>query len=343
MSLQHLCIRRKKGFTLVELLVVIAIIGILIGMLLPAVQQVREAARRTECGNRIRQLGLACHNFESSRMRLPAGGTNNAAPFGTGAVSPGGHSWMAAVTPFLELSAISDQCRFNEQEYDAQEIIDTLAQTLVPTFKCPSSPLEEFTANRNLPGMIADYVAISGHIGGFGGLEGPESSSEVQDGQFRDTFGIIAQNGVFFNNSEIGFEDIFDGTSNTLIISEISDFIFIGPGEGRGYRPGGRGEQTNENSVGWHAGWQTNTSPDYLLNCTTLRYLNNPGESLLFSPEPNDGVHFRGYNAPLRSAHPGGVQALMGDASIRFLQDSVSLTILAQLANRNDGLPVGDF
>ena len=325
--------RRPRGFTLVELLVVIAIIGILIGMLLPAVQQVREAARRIECGNKIRQIGLACHNYESSFMTFPPGGTNLAAPFGSGAATPGGHSWMGALLPFIELETIWDQAGFGEVSYTNTSMVATLSNELVPAFKCPSSPLEEFSGNVTIPAMIADYVAISGHAGGLGGLDGPTGAVAP----FSDQNGIKAENGVFFQNSEVEIGSISDGTTNTMLVSEVGDFIFVGANEPRDYRPGGIGEASNENGPGFHAGWQTNTNPDNLYNCTTLRYIVNPGPGFSFSTGPDDGVHFRGYNAPLRSSHTGGVQVLLGDASVQFVADSISLTTLAQLANKSDG------
>ena len=332
-------IRRHKGFTLVELLVVIAIIGILIGMLLPAVQSVREAARRIECGNKLRQMGVACHNYESSFMKFPPGGTNLAAPFGSGAVSPGGYSWMGAIFPFIELGTIWDQAGFDRVPYNDDLMISTLANELVPAFKCPSSPLETFSRNMVIPGMISDYIAISGHVGQLGGVDGPTSSQSP----FSNSRGIIAQNGVFYNNSETTMADIKDGTTNTMLVSEVSDFIYIGPNEPRGYRPGGRGEATNENGPGFHGGWQTNTSPDNLYNCTTLRYIVNPGRAFTFSTGSQDGVHFRGYNTPLRSSHPGGLQVLLGDASLQFVNENISLTTLARLANVCDGQVPDEF
>jgi len=312
----------KPAFTLVELLVVIAIIGILIGMLLPAVQQVREAARRIECANKVRQIGIACHNYASTFNNLP-----------------GGHSWMGAILPFIELQTIFDQAGFGDVPFDDSLMVSTLSETLVPAFKCPSSPLEEFSGNRTIPAMIADYVAISGNSGGLGGVDGPTSSVAP----FSDVNGILAQNGVFFQNSEIDFASITDGSTNTMLVSEVSDFIFISPTEPRDFRPGGIGNASNENGPGFHAGWQTTNTPNSLYNCTTLRYIINPGSSLTFSTDASDGVHFRGYNSPLRSSHPGGVQMLLGDASVRFVSDSIALTTLAQLANRSDGLVLNEF
>lgn len=334
----------RRGFTLVELLVVIAIIGILIGMLLPAVQQVREAARRVECGNKLRQLVLACHNFESGNMRFPPGGSNSIEFPSGDTTSPGGHSWMAYLLPFLEQANLWEAADFRNRTYN--QMIDVLGNQSLPIFKCPSSPLDEFTLNLGTMAMVSDYIAIAGNTGDMSPIvPGPMSSSETTPGEWSDNRGIISQTGVFYNNSKTTFGSLSDGSSNTMFISEVSDFIYIAGSNGpetRDYRPGGRGEASNENGPGFHAGWQINTSPDSLYNCTSLRYLINPRSSVTWTTDSTDGVHFRGYNTPIRSAHPGGVQAALGDGSVQFVDDSISLTTIAQLANRGDGVPLAE-
>ena len=169
---------KKSGFTLVELLVVIAIIGILIGMLLPAVQSVRAAARRIACANNMRQSGIATLNYESAHMRFPPGGSDNSAPFGPGRSTPGGFSWMAYLMVFQEQNNLWDAADFRTKSYN--QMIVQLEDTLVPVYKCPSSPLPVFTENVKSKAMVADYVGICGNVGGFGGLEGPTQS----DGSF---------------------------------------------------------------------------------------------------------------------------------------------------------------
>ena len=334
--------RTKSGFTLVELLVVIAIIGILIGMLLPAVQVVREAARRIECGNKVKQMVLACHNFESSNMRFPPGGSNTIAFPGGAPSDPGGHSWMAFLLPFVEQENLWDAADFNNTTYN--RMINVLGNQPVPVYKCPSSPLEEFTGNVSSLAMVADYVGIAGNTGELSPtVAGPLSSTETTDGQWSDNRGIISQTGVFYNNSETTFDSLGDGSTNTMFVSEVSDFIYIASANGpqpRDYRPGGRGEASNENGPGFHGGWQVNTNPDALYNCTSLRYLINPGTSVTWTTDSTDGVHFRGYNTPIRSAHPGGVQVGLGDGSVQFVSDTVNLTTIAQLANKSDGIPL---
>lgn len=333
--------KKKSGFTLVELLVVIAIIGILIGMLLPAVQAVREAARRVSCGNNMRQSGLAVLNYESTHMKFPPGGDDGTLNGGT-QTPPGGFSWMAYIMVHIEQGNLWDAADFNNTTYN--EMFAFVENQSVPVFKCPSSPMEEFTANISTMAMIADYVGISGSVGGFGGLDGPT----VSPAGFGSNRGILSRNGVFYDNSETTFGDISDGSSNTAMISEVGNFVYVDVGNGpetRDYRPGGRGERSNDNGPGFHAGYQFGQGAIY--NCTSLRHINNPGMSLLFpagnSGNSVEGVNFRGLNSPLRSAHTGGVQVVRADASVQFVADSVSTTTLAQLANRNDGTVLGDL
>lgn len=319
-----------KAFTLVELLVVIAIIGILIGMLLPAVQQVREAARRISCANNVRQLALAMHNYESARMELPPGGGDNSAPFGPGRTNPGGHSWMAYLLPYIELENVWDAADFPNNDYNSTSLTGVLANSPFPIFKCASSPLPLLSSSHAI--VISDYVAISGHVDGYGNVPATNLDRPW-------VIGIRSDNGCFGHESQVKFGQITDGTSNTMLISEVSNWVYIssnGSPTKVDYRPGGH--------LGFHAGWQNNTPSNRLHNCVTLRYLVNPGPSITFGTNAGaTGLGTTGYNSPLRSAHPGGIQVALGDGSVQYVAETISTDILARLANKSDGLVIDDF
>ena len=332
--------RRSAGFTLVELLVVIAIIGILIGMLLPAIQQVREAARRTACSNNIRQIALSLHNYESAFSRFPPGGSDNNRPFGNGRINPGGFSWMTYILPFIDQENISNLADFRNESFNSTNITNVLSNVTIPVFRCPSSTLQEEFSEATPHAMVPDYVAISGHVQGFGGITaGPADNPDF-------VIGSLSQNGVFTQNSETTFSSIGDGSSNTLFVSEVGDFITVTGGEQRDFRPGF--------VHGFSAGWQNNTRSWRLHNCVSVAFLINPGTQVEF---PTDGstpttlngeqrnlnVGTIGYNAPLRSGHPGGVLGSLGDGSVRFIADSLDLETLALLSNADDGGIVREF
>ena len=330
-----------------ELLVVIAIIGILIAMLLPAVQQVRESARRTQCLNNLRQMSLACATYSSTFLRFPPGGTDNSPPFGSGRNTPGGSSWMAHILPNMDQNNLFEMVDFPNNDFfsinengDGTGIQNAFNKT-VPSYRCPSSNFTEDFATSPGPIMYADYVGISGHTGdrgsdiGFGGL----GIAGEDNGQL-DAIGEYEENGVFFANSETTISDISDGASNTMLISEVGDFVFFssGPKDIRAFH-------------GFAAGYQINTQSDRLHNCTTMRHLINPGPNFNFTSDSSDGVVFvnnfpaggTGINPPLRSAHPGGVNGGLGDGSSRFLSEDLDASVLAKLSNKEDGLTISEF
>ena len=200
----------RTGFTLVELLVVIAIIGILVGLLLPAVQAAREAARRMQCSNNVRQLGIAVHNYESAYRRLPSGWV------ASNAHGEPGWGWAAALLPFMEGSNLHQQIE--------ADIHDQVRVTVVPTFLCPSDTganLFEIAEGdghdhdhdaRYRVGRIDDegeklfQVSKSNYVGMFG-------TFELEDAPYNG-------NGMFYGNSRIKFRDVTDGLSNTLMVGE---------------------------------------------------------------------------------------------------------------------------
>ncbi len=208
--------KRLRGFTLVELLVVIAIIGILIGMLLPAVQMVREAARRSACSNNIRQMGLALMNYESAHRHLPPGWTTNDTLSG----EPG-WGWSAYILPQIEAQNLYDQIDFRVAIEDASHA-DIINRAL-PIFQCPSDPAESFV---NLDVHIEHdhsslllahdpdedhdhhelWVGRSNYSGVFGNIE-IEGNEAVGPG-------------AFYMNSKTRLAEFTDGLSNTIIVGE---------------------------------------------------------------------------------------------------------------------------
>ena len=185
---------RTAGFTLVELLVVIAIIGILIGMLIPAVQHVREAARRTSCLNNFRQIGLALHNYEGARRRLPNGiNSPSATEFASS-------TWLTQILPFIEQQAVWDDAR-SDYASTPSPFFDHLGmKRVIPTFNCPSDP-SSGVAHWTSDGT-GNYVVASTNYLGVNGTN------------------FEAQDGMFYLNSETRFAEVTDGLSNTLLVGE---------------------------------------------------------------------------------------------------------------------------
>lgn len=183
---------KKAGFTLVELLVVIAIIGILIGMLLPAVQMVREAARRTSCSNHLRQLGLAAHNYQSSFGKFPPGVVDN-----DGNLQDALHNGWVFLLPHIEQQNLYDQYDFGSDWKSATNL--PLASVKVETFLCPSNN-SAIAQNGGIDGEPIDYVMSKGALA------------------YLHDQNLIS--GVFDVNSKTTFADISDGSSNTLLMGE---------------------------------------------------------------------------------------------------------------------------
>jgi prepilin-type N-terminal cleavage/methylation domain-containing protein/prepilin-type processing-associated H-X9-DG protein len=326
----------ERGFTLVELLVVIAIIGILIALLLPAVQAAREAARRSQCTNNLKQHGLALHNFHDTHRRFPPGCANNLPPFGIASGHQWGGSWMVYILPGLELNTIAEKWGWSDWYGHANRraLIGDTANPPSPqfsVFKCPSSPLQATVSSDKPHSMVADYVAISGCVNGFGGLTGVQQSTTGR--------GPSARNGVLYYNSQVGMSGITDGTSHTLLVGEVGDYIWQtgSPPTRQDWRPSvvygfGMGCYGNNDNTSI----LPNSSSARAFNTTTLRYTIN--KTRYYSSSCSDGVCKNwGNNTPLRSAHPGGINALFGDGSVHFLSETVPATVLARLAARQDG------
>ena len=228
----------KGGFTLVELLVVIAIIGILIGMLLPAVQAVREAARRMSCGNQMKQMTLGMLNYESAHQNFPAGMTSRTITPAIAALSEeefraqlfeqAGLNWSCIILPFIEQDSMSDLIRDDSNNFTlprwwvGQQ--GDLAQVVLPVFLCPSDPLGEINTIRANAHAKSNYVGILGprlaaDLGSIDDFEDFTIDRTGSTGSVNDRANLEFP-GILFFNSEVTFGEIADGASNTFIVSE---------------------------------------------------------------------------------------------------------------------------
>jgi prepilin-type N-terminal cleavage/methylation domain-containing protein len=338
---------RRRAFTLIELLVVIAIIAILIALLLPAVQQAREAARRTQCKNNLKQIGLALHNYHDTYNTLPLGGAAS--------IHGGwGTSWWVRILPGIDQAPLYSQINFSGVHPgwtccgDAAGTANgaVMRQANIAAAICPSSPLLAKRDTGGGPTTITQYHGIMGATSG-NGFTNPAGSSALCCGCCggQQATGLISGAGSLVVGRSIGFKDMTDGTSNVMVVGEASNFIWSAdPAAGgsktvavngaHGIMMGTPNLTTVENSPG--------AMFERPFNLTTVRYAPN-------APAIDNNVNWPGVgdnygsNNPLSSAHTGGVQILLGDGSARFLSDNVDMLTLRLLSTRNDGRTMGEF
>lgn len=331
---------RKSGFTLIELLVVIAIIAILIALLLPAVQQAREAARRTQCKNNLKQYGLAIHNYHDTHNAIPLssqyrGNWNN-----------GLVGWQVRILPFTEQAALYQNMRTWHDEttgtYDVDRTVagKALRQHTVPYSKCPSDASEtpdgnwaqasyggNMGANRvpSASGACNPYMTPGVHYV-------DKNNTNPNDGGGGDfDHGNVTQKrymtGVFgrVQNEAYLFTDITDGLTNTIFVGEIL-------------------ASCNDHGGGWwHFNGMANGHAGVHVPINTMNTCLAPytPQTLQFPACANRNNWNLSWG--FRSAHTGGAQFLLGDGSVRFISQNIDYNTYQNLGIRNDGKSIGEF
>jgi prepilin-type N-terminal cleavage/methylation domain-containing protein/prepilin-type processing-associated H-X9-DG protein len=310
----------RAGFTLIELLVVIAIIAILIGLLVPAVQKVREAAARAQCQNNLKQLGLALHAHHDTKKTLPAGAYNQSA---SATNQTGGTTWLVHILPFVEQAAIHKQYDFTKNYNDASNVNLAVGNLKVPIYYCPSGSQalsgnsgEAFNGIRNFSchyyGNMGPADTTNPHTITIGGqtFSYPVGTPN-NNGQNSQAGVLTAQTN--FSTATVRLVDILDGTSNTIMVGERSITETPPAAPNAGYRSWVRGQ---------NGGAGASKNVRYKIN-------EQPNGNYNGSNNFNDMA--------FASNHSGGAQVLMGDGSARFLADSTDLLILKASASRASG------
>lgn len=300
----------RGGFTLVELLVVIAIIGVLIALLLPAVQMAREAARRSSCGNNLRQMGLATHNFHDVHRNLPPGGIAN------------GVMWSGWILPQLELQNLyqlgeigdlsdgGSHWNWGNTSGDATNGRTLAIETVVTVYQCPSAAIAATKLDQSHDGWIVLQRVPSSYIG-------CASGTEITDANLQGD-----EDGVLFQDSKIRLADITDGTANTIMIGEAlsnTDLDYSSQ----------EGDDTDNSRVDhWYIGGDDIDLPGDYSECV--------GSTAV-------GVNLTDNELSFSSLHPTGAQFVFADASTHFISETITPATYSNLGIRNDGNVLGEY
>ncbi|APW61996.1 DUF1559 domain-containing protein [Paludisphaera borealis] len=303
--------RSRRAFTLIELLVVIAIIAVLIGLLLPAVQAAREAARRAQCVNHLKQLGLAMSNYHDALGSFPIGRQGINRPPGDPGYrgDPSGsksrRTWAWLVLPYIEQANISNAINFNLAYSDATHAQDTALIPRISIYSCPSDPNAGIVNAGAFKFPLGNYMVNWGNTHYFqGATENPYAGPAGGD--------VVPFLGAPFSlDRSFGISSLTDGASNTLLMSE----VIIGVPNGSNLDH--RGLHFNDDMS--CSMFTTYTTP----NTKTPDQLKSPYCQYPFSSNPPCIVGLPSF-AAARSYHAGGVSGLFGDGSVRFFKDSIS-------------------
>lgn len=337
--------RKRFGFTLIELLVVIAIIAILVAILLPAVQQAREAARRSTCKNKLKQLGLAFHNYHDTAGMFPIGVSGS-----TVGTNPNtwGISWWARVLPYLELTSTYDLIEF-EGTHPGWTGSSTgsqngarLSRKAMDIMVCPSSPLppQKDTGGGHFLNT-PHYIGVGGAANGDGFTNSGIHPDVARTGCCgNNTNGRVAFGGMLLPIQAKATRDCTDGLTNQILLAEASDF----------------GRDANDNPVdlqgthGWLMGTPRgaiNLTANYterMFNLTFINYPPNwvktPGNG---TPNNNGIGNNFGSNNGIYSPHPGGAHVVIGDGGVHFISDTIDMLTLRRVCTRDDGQIASPF
>ncbi len=361
----------RRGFTLIELLVVIAIIATLVAILLPAVQQAREAARRSTCKNNLKQIGLAMHNYNDTYSVFPPAYITQGLPTGKNSTPDEANwAWGAFIAPFMEMGPQFDTLQvgntlatdFFPATFGAAPAAQyqpgwTVLTTPQPAYRCPSDTGPSLNTNYRrafrqvtatgdrMQTALSNYVVING-------------SSQVRGLRFSGT-GFLQADGLFQDTKSLGFKDMTDGTSNTVIIGERA-FEFPSP-QFRQY-------------VAWA------TDGNFVNGDSTAGFIGQPGAATMWVSVGNAGGGVGGVTSSVAggigcinghqslvgqsraligfsSNHKGGAQFVMGDGAVRFISENIDHapdsnanredgsvdSTFERLISISDGVPVGEF
>ncbi|MCR5164438.1 MAG: DUF1559 domain-containing protein [Thermoguttaceae bacterium] len=337
---------QRKGFTLVELLVVIAIIGMLVGLLLPAVQQAREAARKMQCGNNLKQMGLACLNHESANQKFPSGGWNYSyvgdPDRGFGKGQPG--TWTFSLLSFIEQDALQKTGSDGTTTNTGKKATQTTLTTPINSFICPSRrTAKTYTVsvttytNSNFSGTVG---AKSDYAGNFGSTSMTARATGIAAGTATKNIKTSSvPTGIIYDASETRIGEIRDGQTNTYLIGE--KFVYsdqyenAGNGDKAVLYAGTSGDANNSNlrSAGAYENCTFSTGSNGTVTVSGgTAYA--PTQDRI-STQATTGTPYYAFGGP----HSGSFGMCMGDGSTQWISYSIDPAVHACLANRKDATP----